>query len=91
MLFFRKHILPWTARAAFESDAAFQSFLKRKYKLFTDLRMVFIVIAAVPLILGYVMDVRPLMLVTIIPLLIVLAASVAMDQIEKQHSETEDG
>lgn len=82
-MFFRKHVLPWTAGDAFESEAAFQAFLKKKYKLFTDLRMIFIVIAAVPLIAGYVMDLRPLMLVTIVPLLIVLAASAGMDQIEK--------
>ena len=86
-MFFRKHVLPWTAGDAFESEAAFQAFLKKKYKLFTDLRMIFIVIAAVPLIAGYVMDLRPLMLVTIVPLLIVLAASAGMDQIEKHLPE----
>lgn len=86
-MFFRKHVLPWTAGDAFESEVAFQAFLKKKYKLFTDLRMIFIVIAAVPLIAGYVMDLRPLMLVTIVPLLIVLAASAGMDQIEKHLPE----
>ena len=82
-MFFRKHFLPWTAREAFECEEAFQNFLKKKQKLFTDLRMIFIVLAAIPLIVGYVMDLRPVMLVTIIPLILVLALSMALDRMEK--------
>jgi len=86
-LFFRKHFLPWTAGDAFESEAAFRAFLQKKHKLFTDLRMIFIVIAAIPLIAGYVMDLRPVMLMTIVPLLVVLAATAGLDQIEKRLPE----
>ena len=83
-MFFRKHFLPWTAGEAFENEEAYQNFLKRKHKLFTDLRMIAIVIAAVPLIIGYVLNLRPIMLVTIVPLILVLALSMALDRVEKQ-------
>ena len=88
-MFFRKHILPWTSRDCFESEAEFTAWLQKKHKLFSDLRIIFILIAAVPLIVGYIMDLRPLMLVTIAPLLIVLAASAGLDQIEKLFPEPE--
>ena len=82
-MFFRKHFLPWTVGEAFEQEETFQNFLKKKYRLFTDLRMIAIVIAAIPLVVGYVMDLRPVMLVTIVPLLLVLALSMALDRMEK--------
>ena len=88
-MFFRKHILPWTARGCFESEDQFTAWLRKKHKLFTDLRIVFILIAAVPLLVGYVTDLRPVMLVTIAPLLVVVAASAGLDQIEKRLPEQE--
>lgn len=83
-MFFRKLFLPWTAGDAFDCEDAFQSFLKKKHRLYTDLRMIFIVLAAIPLIVGYVMDLRSVMLLTIAPLLLVLALSAGLDQMEKQ-------
>ena len=83
-MFFRKLFLPWTAEDCFETEEAFHRWLTAKHKRFTDLRMIFIVLAAIPLIAGYVLDLRPVMLVTIVPLLVVLAASAALDQIEKR-------
>ena len=73
-MFFRKHFLPWAAGDCFDTEEAFRSWLQKKHRLFTNLRMIFIVIAALPLIAGYVLDLRPVMLITIAPLLIVLAA-----------------
>ena len=78
----QKHFLPWTAADRFETHEAFQAWLRKKHRLFTDLRMFFIVLAAIPLIVGYVMDLRPVMLVTILPLLIVLGLSMALDRME---------
>jgi len=89
-LFFRKHFLPWTAGDTFDSEEAFQAFLKKKQKLCTDLRIIFVLIAAAPLIVGYIMDLRPLMLVTIAPLLVVLAATAGLDQIEKRLPQPEE-
>ena len=88
-MFFRKHILPWTARDCFESEAQFTAWLQKKHKLFSDLRIIFVLIAAVPLIAGYIMDLQPLMLVAIAPLLVILAASAGLDQIEKLFPEPE--
>jgi len=79
---FQKHFLPWTAADRFETDEAFQHWLRKKQKLFTDLRMLFLVAAAIFLIAGYCLDRRPLMILTVIPLALVLLLSVALDRIE---------
>ena len=92
-MFFRKLFLPWTAAAAFDQENAFLTFLQNKHRQFTNGRIIAIVIAAIPLILGYVLDLRPVMLLTIAPLLVVLALSVGLDRIEHQlprTKETED-
>ena len=83
-MFFRKNFLPWTAEDCFDSEEAFRSWLAKKHKGLSNLRMLFVVLAAISLIVGYMMDLRPLMLVTIAPLLVVLVASAALDQIEKR-------
>ena len=83
-MFFRKHILPWTASDCFRSEAEFQTWLQKKVTFFTNLRIFFLAIAAVCLLPGYILDQRPLMLLTIAPLALVLLVSIALDQIEKR-------
>ena len=79
---FQKHFLPWTAADRFETDEDFQTWLRKKHKLFTDLRMLFLVPAAIFLIAGYVLDRRPLMILTVAPLLLVLLLSAALEKTE---------
>ena len=79
---FQKHFLPWTAADRFENGEAFQAWLRKKHKLFTDLRMLLLVPAAVFLIAGYVLDRRPLMVLTVVPLILVLLLSAALDKTE---------
>lgn len=86
-MFFRKWFLPWTAQEQFESAQQFQAWLKRQHKRFTDLRMVLLVLAAAALLAGYVLDSRPVMLVTIAPLALLLLATMALDQLEKHMEE----
>lgn len=86
-MFFKKWLLPWTAAEQFKTEQEFQSWLKRRHRGFTDLRMVLLVIAAAVLLVGYVLDRRPVMLLTIIPLVLLLLATMALDQIEKRMGE----
>ncbi len=81
-MFVRKLFLPWTAGDCFDSDDAFDAFLRRRHRQFTNARMVFVILAAVLLIAGYFIDRRPVMLAAIAPLLAVLGASMALDRIE---------
>ena len=83
-MFFRKLFLPWTASDQFETQEAFHHWLQRCMDRFNNLRMICLVPAALCLIVGYMMDRRPIMLLTIIPLVLVLLSSIAMDQIEKE-------
>lgn len=85
-MFFRKYYLPWTARAQFSSEEDFQAWLQKRLKRFSDLRMGALVLAAAALIIGYVLDSRPLMLLTIAPLAAVLLLSCAMEKIAPEEN-----
>lgn len=80
--FFRKYFVPWTAAGCFETEDRFQDWLRRRYKGFTDLRAVFLVLAVVCLLTGYIFARRPIMLLTILPLALVLLCTMALGKIE---------
>lgn len=82
-MFFRKLFLPWTLASQFETEAAFHTWLQACSTRYNTLRMICLIPAAICLLTGYVMDLRPIMLWTILPLTLVLLLSVAMDQIDK--------
>ena len=81
-LSFRKFFLPWTASDCFETERAFQTWLRRRWRVFTDLRMVVLAAAVLCLLAGYIAGRRPIMLLTIIPLVLVLLLSVALARME---------
>lgn len=80
--FLRKFFLPWTAADCFETEAQFQTWLRKRYKGFTDARAVFLVLAAVCLMTGYFLDHRPIMLLTVLPLALVLLSTMALSRTE---------
>lgn len=82
-MFFRKLFLPWTLAAQFETEAAFHAWLQICSTRYNNLRMICLIPAAICLLTGYVMDLRPIMLLTILPLTLVLLLSVAMDRIDR--------
>lgn len=81
-LSFRKFFLPWTASDCFETERAFQTWLRRRWRFFTDLRMIVLAVAVLCLLAGYFTSWRPLMLLTIVPLALVLLLSVALARME---------
>ncbi len=81
--FFCKTFTPWLSRDCFDTDEAFFRWLARRKSVFATLRMVLIVLAVIPLLLGYVTDRRPIMLLTILPLALVLLLTVALERIDK--------
>ena len=82
-MFFRKLFLPWTAADCFPSEDAFFAWLRTCSKRFNDLRMICLFPAAGCLLAGYILDYRPVMLLTILPLVLVLLLSLAMDRIDR--------
>ena len=82
-MFFRKLFLPWTAADCFPNKEDFFSWLRGCSKRFNDLRMICLFPAAGCLLAGYMLDHRPLMLLTILPLVLVLLLSIALDQIDR--------
>ena len=80
---FRKYMFPWTAAEQFDTEAAFQDWLKTRSRAFTNLRMLCLIPAAICLLVGYVLDLRPVMLLTVVPLALVPLISIALDRIEK--------
>ena len=82
-MFFRKLFLPWTASQCFDSSDAFLSWLAGCQTRFYNWRMICLLPAMICLLAGYVLDRRPIMLLTVIPLMLVLLLSVALDRIEK--------
>lgn len=82
-MFFRKLFLPWTMASQFETETAFHTWLQACSTRYNNLRMICLIPAAICLLAGYIMDLRPIMLLTIVPLALVLLLSVAMDQIDK--------
>lgn len=88
----RKAWMPWTAAALFPSKEAFGQWLQKRRKRFGDLRMVLLVVATALLLVGYVLDRRPVMLLCIVPLLLMLPLSLAISKTEQaltQESETQ--
>ena len=81
-MFFRKLFLPWTVSGCFETEDAFRAWLRRRWRVFTDLRMVVLAAAVLCLLAGYIAGRRPIMLLTIIPLVLVLLLSVALARME---------
>lgn len=80
--FFRKYFLPWTASDCFENEEQYQQWLRKRYRGFTDVRAVSLVLAAVCLLTGYFLDRRPVMLLTVLPLALVLLFTMALGKIE---------
>lgn len=81
-MFFRKYYLPWTVEDRFDREDAYQAWLQKRLKRFSDLRIFALILAAAALVLGYVLDQRPIMLVTIAPLILVLLLSHAIEKTE---------
>ena len=81
-MFFRKHFLPWTAANLFECEDAYQIWLQKRHKLFNDVRMICLFLAAAALIVGYVLNDRPLMILTVAPLVLVLQLTMALERTE---------
>lgn len=88
MEFLKKAWLPWTAADQFDSEEAFTHWLSRRLKVFGDLRMVLLVIATGLLIVGYVVDSRPVMLLAVLPLALVLLVTMAIGKTEEALNRT---
>ena len=78
----KKAWMPWTAADQFPTEDAFRRFLQKRQKRFDDLRLVSLVLAAAFLIAGYVLELRPIMLLTVLPLAATLLLTVAISKIE---------
>jgi hypothetical protein len=78
----KKAWMPWTAADQFPSEEAFRQFLAKRLKRFDDLRVIALVLAAAFLIVGYVVDLRPIMLLTVLPLTATLLLTVAIGKTE---------
>ena len=85
---FRKAWLPWTAADQFGSEEAFDQWLTRRGKVFGDLRMLFLVLATGLLIVGYVVELRPVMLLSVLPLALVLLLTLMISKTEAAGSQT---
>lgn len=79
----RKAWMPWTAAALFPSEEAFGQWLQKRLRRFGDLRMVLLIAATALLLVGYVMDRRPVMLLCVVPLLLMLPLSLAIGKTEQ--------
>lgn len=73
---------PWAVPEQFSDAAAYRQYLARRCGRLRSLRMVLLVLAAACLVVGLALDRRPIMLLTTVPLLLVLAVSLAMDRME---------
>ena len=88
----RKAWMPWTAAALFPSEEAFGQWLQKRLKRFGDLRTVLLILATALLLGGYVLEQRPVMLLSILPLLLMLPLSLAISKTEQaltQENETQ--
>lgn len=82
-MFFRKLFLPWTMAHQFPCDTDFYAWLGTCSTRFNNLRMICLIPAAILLLVGYMMDNRPIMLLTILPLILVLLLTMALDRIDR--------
>ena len=85
----RKTWMPWTAARQFPSDEAFGQWLQKQLKFFGSLRLATLVLAAGFLVVGYVLDRRPILLLTILPLAGTLLLTKAIEKTEAAGKETQ--
>ena len=85
----RKAWMPWTAGDQFPDQETFQQWLNKRLKRFDDLRILALVLAAATLLAGYILDRRPIMLVTILPLAAVLLLTILIHKTEAVREPTE--
>lgn len=78
----RKYVLPWTSADCFETEAQFQDWLRRRRRSFMDMRSVFLFLAAACLLAGHFLERRPIMLLTILPLVLVLLLTGGIGRME---------
>ena len=81
-MFFRKHFFPWTLSDQFKTQEEFQDFLKVTQKQLINHRIFWLIPAAVCLLIGYCLDLRLIMILTVLPLTVVLLLSIALDRTE---------
>ena len=81
-MFFRKLFLPWTVSDQFSSAGDYQAWLNIRHKELTDLRIFFLIPSAICLLVGYCMDLRPVMVLTVVPLALVLLISIMLEKTE---------
>ena len=81
-MFFRKLFLPWTVSDQFSSAGDYQAWLNIRHKQLTDLRIFFLIPSAICLLVGYCMDLRPVMVLTVVPLALVLLISIMLEKTE---------
>lgn len=85
-----KYFLPWTAASLFDTEEQFHDWLRRRCKWFTDVRIIFLLLAVVCLLIGYFLDRRPIMLLTIAPLALVLLLTMGIGKMEAVLGEPEE-
>ena len=86
----RKAWLPWTAADRFDSEPAFGQWLRRRLKVFGDLRIVLLIAATGLLIVGYVMELRPVMLLSVLPLVLMVGLTLAIGKTEEALNRTKN-
>ena len=82
--FFRKLFAPWTAEACFDELDDFYDFLLRRNKALNAVRVVFFLIAAACLMLGYAFEAQPYNSIAVGALVLALGLSLVIIQNEKQ-------
>ena len=82
--FLVKLFAPWKAEACFDDLDAFYAFLLRRNKALNAVRVVFFLIAAVCLMLGYAFEPKPYNPCAVAALVLALGLSLAIIQNEKQ-------
>ena len=85
----RKAWMPWKAADQFSKEESWTQWLQQRLKVFGDLRMLFLVLATGLLIVGYVLDRRPVMLLAVLPLAVVLLLSLAIGKTEEILNKTQ--
>ena len=86
----RKAWLPWTAADRFDSESAFDQWLGCRLKVFGDLRMILLVAATGLLIVGYVLELRPVMLLSVLPLALMVGLTLAIGKTEEALNRTKN-
>lgn len=85
--FFVRLFAPWKAEAYFDDLDAFYAFLLRRNKALNAVRVVFFLVAAVCLMLGYAFEPKPYNTYAVGALVLALGLSLAIGQNEKQLPE----